>query len=48
MRAPGPEAPTAAVDAFVGGVHLVHAVTQGPADELLYGNFPNYNRYPAV
>ncbi|HEV2781998.1 MAG TPA: aldehyde dehydrogenase family protein [Actinophytocola sp.] len=34
--------------AFVGGVHLVHAVTQGPADELLYGNFPNYSRYPEV
>jgi acyl-CoA reductase-like NAD-dependent aldehyde dehydrogenase len=34
--------------AFVGGVHLVHAVTQGPEDELLYGNFPNYNRYPDV
>ncbi|HET9138344.1 aldehyde dehydrogenase family protein [Actinophytocola sp.] len=34
--------------AFVGGVHLVHAVTQGPTDELIYGNFPNYNRYPAV
>jgi acyl-CoA reductase-like NAD-dependent aldehyde dehydrogenase len=34
--------------AFVGGVHLVHAVTQGPQDELLYGNFPDYNRYPAV
>ncbi len=34
--------------AFVGGVHLVHAVTQGPPDELLYGNFPDYSRYPAV
>jgi len=34
--------------AFVGGVHLVHAVTQGPSDERLYGNFPNYHRYPAV
>jgi acyl-CoA reductase-like NAD-dependent aldehyde dehydrogenase len=34
--------------AFVGGVHLVHAVTQGPEDELLYGNFPDYSRYPAV
>jgi acyl-CoA reductase-like NAD-dependent aldehyde dehydrogenase len=34
--------------AFVGGEHLVHAVTQGPADERLYGNFPGYNRYPAV
>ena len=34
--------------AFVGGEHLVHAVTQGPEDELLYGNFPGYNRYPAV
>jgi acyl-CoA reductase-like NAD-dependent aldehyde dehydrogenase len=34
--------------AFVGGVHLVHAVTQGPEDEQLYGNFPDYNRYPAL
>jgi acyl-CoA reductase-like NAD-dependent aldehyde dehydrogenase len=34
--------------AFVGGIHLVHAVTQGPEDELLYGNFPNYSRYPNV
>lgn len=34
--------------AFVGGVHLVHAVTLGPDDEPLYGNFPDYSRYPAV
>ncbi|HET8642182.1 MAG TPA: aldehyde dehydrogenase family protein [Pseudonocardiaceae bacterium] len=34
--------------AFVGGVHLVHAVTQGPDDELLYGNFPDYSRFPSV
>jgi acyl-CoA reductase-like NAD-dependent aldehyde dehydrogenase len=34
--------------AFVGGVHLVHAVTQGPDDELLYGNFPGYSRFPTV
>ena len=34
--------------AFVGGEHLVHAVTQGPPDELLHGNFPWHNRYPAV
>jgi acyl-CoA reductase-like NAD-dependent aldehyde dehydrogenase len=34
--------------AFVGGELLVHAVTQGPSAELLYGNFPNYNRYPTV
>ena len=34
--------------AFVGGTHLVHAVTLGPDDELLYGNFPDYSRYPAV
>jgi acyl-CoA reductase-like NAD-dependent aldehyde dehydrogenase len=32
--------------AFVGGVYLVHAVTQGPPDEQLYGNFPDYQRYP--
>jgi acyl-CoA reductase-like NAD-dependent aldehyde dehydrogenase len=34
--------------AFVGGAHLVQAVTEGPADESLYGNFPSYSRYPAV
>ncbi|HEY0639546.1 MAG TPA: aldehyde dehydrogenase family protein [Pseudonocardiaceae bacterium] len=33
--------------AFVGGEHLVHAVTQGPEGELLHGNFPGHNRYPA-
>ncbi|TWF95160.1 aldehyde dehydrogenase family protein [Saccharopolyspora dendranthemae] len=32
--------------AFVGGQHLVHAVTQGPPGEQLYGNFPGYQRYP--
>ena len=32
--------------AFVGGEHLVHAVTEGPAGEQLYGNFPGYQRYP--
>jgi acyl-CoA reductase-like NAD-dependent aldehyde dehydrogenase len=32
--------------AFVGGELLVHAVTEGPADERLHGNFPNYHRYP--
>ena len=32
--------------AFVGGDLLVQAVTEGPADEQLYGNFPTYNRYP--
>jgi hypothetical protein len=32
--------------AFVGGQFLVHAVTQGPPDEQLYGNFPDYQRYP--
>ncbi len=31
---------------FVGGELLVQAVTQGPADELLFGNFPDHNRYP--
>ena len=34
--------------AFVGGEHLVHAVTQGPPGEQLYGNFPDYQRYPPV
>jgi acyl-CoA reductase-like NAD-dependent aldehyde dehydrogenase len=34
--------------AFVGGVHLVHAVTQGPPDEHLFGNFPGYSRTPAT
>lgn len=32
--------------AFVGGELLVHAVTLGPEGESLYGNFPDYNRYP--
>ncbi|WP_241832383.1 aldehyde dehydrogenase family protein [Pseudofrankia sp. EUN1h] len=33
--------------AFVGGEHLVHAVTVGPdPDERLYGNFPSYSLYP--
>ena len=34
--------------AFVGGAHLVHAVTYGPLGERLYGNFPDYNRYPVT
>jgi acyl-CoA reductase-like NAD-dependent aldehyde dehydrogenase len=34
--------------AFVGGEHLVHAVTLGPDDELLHGNFPGYSRRPRV
>lgn len=34
--------------AFVGGEHLVHAVTEGPPGENLYGNFPGYHRYPAT
>lgn len=34
--------------AFVGGEHLVHAVTQGPPGERLYGNFPDYQRYPVA
>lgn len=34
--------------AFVGGELLVHAVTQGPSDEHVYGNFPGYHRYPAT
>jgi len=34
--------------AFVGGELLVHAVTEGPAGEVLYGNFPDYARYPAT
>ena len=33
--------------AFVGGTHLVAAVTQGAdSDERLYGNFPTYSLYP--
>ncbi len=32
--------------AFVGGSHLVQAVTRGPADERLFGNFPGDTRYP--
>jgi acyl-CoA reductase-like NAD-dependent aldehyde dehydrogenase len=34
--------------AFVGGELLVHAVTQGPPGEQLYGNFPDYQRYPST
>jgi acyl-CoA reductase-like NAD-dependent aldehyde dehydrogenase len=34
--------------AFVGGELLVHAVTQGPPAEHLFGNFPDYQRYPTV
>ena len=34
--------------AFVGGIHLVHAVTQGPPGELLHGNFPGYSRTPST
>jgi acyl-CoA reductase-like NAD-dependent aldehyde dehydrogenase len=32
--------------AFVGGELLVHAVTEGPADERRYGNFPDYRLEP--
>ena len=31
---------------FVGGRYLVEAVTQGPANEKLYGNFPDYTLLP--
>ncbi|MBA3943910.1 MAG: aldehyde dehydrogenase family protein [Herpetosiphonaceae bacterium] len=31
---------------FVGGQYLVQAVTQGPPDEHLYGNFPDYRLLP--
>jgi acyl-CoA reductase-like NAD-dependent aldehyde dehydrogenase len=34
--------------AFVGGELLVQAVTIGDARERLYGNFPDYSRYPAT
>ncbi len=34
--------------AFVGGEHLVNAVTEGQPGEQLYGNFPSYQRYPEV
>ena len=34
--------------AFVGGELLVHAATQGSPNEDLYGNFPDYHRYPPV
>jgi acyl-CoA reductase-like NAD-dependent aldehyde dehydrogenase len=34
--------------AFVGGEHLVHAVTLGPPGEQLYGNFPGYHRSPVT
>jgi acyl-CoA reductase-like NAD-dependent aldehyde dehydrogenase len=32
--------------AFVGGALLVHAVTEGSANEQLYGNFPSHSLYP--
>ncbi len=32
--------------AFVGGDLLVQAVTAGPPDERLYGNFSSYSLYP--
>ncbi len=32
--------------AFVGGELLVHAVTEGPADERLFGNFSDYRLEP--
>ncbi len=31
---------------FVGGEYLVRAVTQGPAGEQLYGNFPDHTLAP--
>lgn len=34
--------------AFVGGDHLVTAVTEGPDGERLYGNFPDYRLEPPV
>jgi acyl-CoA reductase-like NAD-dependent aldehyde dehydrogenase len=34
--------------AFVGGSYLVHAVSQGPDGERLFGNFPGYSRLPEV
>ncbi|RKN04956.1 aldehyde dehydrogenase family protein [Streptomyces radicis] len=34
--------------AFVGGELLVHAVTQGPPGERLFGTFADYARYPAT
>ncbi|ROT33066.1 aldehyde dehydrogenase family protein [Micromonospora sp. HM5-17] len=34
--------------AFVGGALLVHAVTEGPAGERPYGNFPTHAHYPEV
>lgn len=33
--------------AFVGGEYLVQAVTEGPPGERLFGNFADYQRYPA-
>ena len=44
---PRPRTRALRVAAFVGGELLVQAVTQGPAGELLYGNFPEHSRYPA-
>jgi acyl-CoA reductase-like NAD-dependent aldehyde dehydrogenase len=33
---------------YVGGTYLVHAVSQGPPDERLYGNFLEYTKLPEV
>ncbi len=34
--------------AFVGGKYLVQAVTEGPPNEKLYGNFPDHHTYPPL
>ncbi len=34
--------------AFVGGEHLIRSVTEGPPGDRLYGNFPDYQHYPAT
>ncbi len=33
---------------YVGGRYLVQAVTQGPPDEKLYGNFLEYTKLPEI
>ena len=30
----------------MGGEYLVHAVTEGPPGENIFGNFPGYQRTP--
>ena len=48
VTSPSPSVAAAPRDrgTFVGGDFLVHAVTQGPADERLFGDFSDYRLEP--